>query len=100
MVVKVWLPLVPLSVFVLVWGPRRLLWSQVAAAGLLWWPLLGFHLSWPPAAVMPSACSFIALFAHDIRTIYVTNSTIPQGDRKSVETRKRNLCFKIDLYQG
>jgi vancomycin resistance protein VanJ len=44
------LPLVPLTAAVFWLGPRRLLWTQVAAAVLLWFPLLGFHLSWPPAA--------------------------------------------------
>lgn len=44
------LPLVPLTAAVVWLGPRRLLWSQLAAAVLLWFPLLGFQLSWPPAA--------------------------------------------------
>jgi endonuclease/exonuclease/phosphatase (EEP) superfamily protein YafD len=43
------LPLLPLATWLLWLGQRRLLWSQAAAA-LLLFPLLGWQVSWPAAA--------------------------------------------------
>jgi vancomycin resistance protein VanJ len=43
------LPLVPLTAAIIWMGPRRLLWTQVAAIALLF-ELMGLHLAWPPTA--------------------------------------------------
>ena len=43
------LPLVPLSAAIIWMGPRRLLWTQVAATALLL-ELTGLHLAWPSSA--------------------------------------------------
>jgi vancomycin resistance protein VanJ len=43
------LPLVPLTAAIVWMGPRRLLWTQVAAMALLL-ELMGLHLAWPHSA--------------------------------------------------
>jgi vancomycin resistance protein VanJ len=43
------LPLLPLTAAIVWMGPRRLLWTQVAATALLL-ELTGLHLAWPPSA--------------------------------------------------